>query len=58
MPGIISPVGIEGTEYEDADESLPLAVSAARAAGARFVLAVATARAHLRALIEMLLAAA
>lgn len=40
MPGIISPVGIDGVEYEDGDESLPLAVSAARAAGARFVLAV------------------
>jgi len=40
MPGIISPVGIEGVEYEDGDESLPLAVSAARACGARFVLAV------------------
>jgi NTE family protein len=40
MPGIISPVGIDGVEYVDADESLPLAVSAARAAGARFVIAV------------------
>jgi NTE family protein len=40
MPGIISPVGIEGVEYEDADESLPLAVSAARAAGARWTIAV------------------
>jgi NTE family protein len=40
MPGIISPVGIQGVEYEDGDESLPLAVSAARAAGASFVLAV------------------
>jgi NTE family protein len=40
MPGIISPVGIEGTEYEDGDESLPLAVRAARQAGARFVIAV------------------
>jgi NTE family protein len=40
MPGIVSPVGIEGVEYEDGDESLPLAVSAARAAGARFVIAV------------------
>lgn len=40
MPGIISPVGIDGVEYEDADESLPLAVSAARAAGAKFVIAV------------------
>lgn len=40
MPGIISPVGIEGVEYEDGDESLPVPVSAARAAGARFVIAV------------------
>lgn len=40
MPGIISPVGIAGVEYEDGDESLPLAVSAARACGARFVVAV------------------
>jgi NTE family protein len=40
VPRIISPVGIEGTEYEDADESLPLAVRAARQAGARFVIAV------------------
>ena len=40
MPGIISPVGINGVEYEDGDESLPVAVSAARAAGARFVIAV------------------
>jgi NTE family protein len=40
MPGIFSPVGINGVEYEDGDESLPLAVTAARACGARFVLAV------------------
>ncbi len=40
LPGILSPVGIRGTEYEDGDESLPLAVSAAQAAGARFVMAV------------------
>lgn len=40
MPGIVSPVGIDGVEYEDGDESLPLPVSAARAAGARFVVAV------------------
>lgn len=40
MPGIISPVGIAGVEYEDGDESLPLAVSAARACGARLVMAV------------------
>ena len=40
VPGIVSPVGIAGVEYVDADESLPLAVSAARAAGAQFVIAV------------------
>ena len=40
MPGIVSPVGIEGVEYEDADVSLPVAVSAARAAGAAFIIAV------------------
>jgi NTE family protein len=40
VPGIVSPVGIKGVEYEDGDESLPLAVAAARAAGARFVIAV------------------
>ena len=40
MPGIISPVGINGTEYEDGDVSAPLAVSAARSAGAEFVIAV------------------
>jgi len=40
VPGIVSPVGIDGVEYEDGDESLPLAVSAARSAGARFVIAV------------------
>ena len=40
VPGIISPVGIDGTEYEDGDESLPLAVRAARQAGAQFVIAV------------------
>jgi NTE family protein len=40
VPGVISPVGIEGTEYEDADESLPVAVRAARQAGAIFVIAV------------------
>lgn len=40
VPGIVSPVGIGGVEYEDGDESLPLAVSAARSAGARFVIAV------------------
>lgn len=40
VPGIVSPVGIQGGEYEDGDESLPLPVSAARAAGARWVIAV------------------
>ncbi len=40
VPGIISPVGIQGVEYEDADESLPLAVRAARHAGAQFVIAI------------------
>jgi len=40
VPGILSPVGIDGTEYEDGDESLPLAVRAARQAGAQFVIAV------------------
>jgi NTE family protein len=40
VPGIISPVGIQGVEYEDADESLPLAVRAARQAGAQFVIAI------------------
>lgn len=40
MPGIVSPVGIEGVEYEDGDESLPVPVSAALATGARFVIAV------------------
>ena len=40
VPGVISPVGIQGTEYEDGDESLPLAVRTARQAGARFVIAV------------------
>ncbi len=40
MPGIISPVGINGTEYEDGDVSAPVAVSAARSAGAEFVIAV------------------
>ncbi len=40
IPKIISPVGINGVEYEDGDESLPLAVKAARDAGAQFVIAV------------------
>jgi NTE family protein len=40
VPKIISPVGINGIEYEDADESLPLAVSAARQAGATFIIAI------------------
>ncbi|WP_425259315.1 patatin-like phospholipase family protein [Rubrivivax sp. RP6-9] len=40
MPGIVSPVGIAGVEYEDGDTSVPVPVSAARMAGARFVIAV------------------
>jgi NTE family protein len=40
MPGIVSPVGIDGVEYEDGDESLPVPVTPARQAGARFVIAV------------------
>lgn len=40
MPGIVSPVGIGGVEYEDGDEAVPVPVSAARATGARFVIAV------------------
>jgi NTE family protein len=40
VPSVISPVGINGIEYEDGDVSLPLAVSAARAAGAQFVIAI------------------
>lgn len=40
IPKVISPVGIDGVEYEDGDESLPLAVKAARDAGAAFVIAV------------------
>jgi NTE family protein len=37
---IFSPVGIQGVEYEDGDESLPVAVRAARQAGAQLVIAV------------------
>lgn len=40
MPGIISPVGIDGVEYEDGDEAYPVPVSAAKVAGAAFVIAV------------------
>lgn len=40
VAGVISPVGISGIEYEDADESLPVAVAAAKRLGARFVIAV------------------
>jgi NTE family protein len=40
VAGVISPVGIKGIEYEDADESLPVAVRAARQTGAQFVIAV------------------
>lgn len=39
VPGIVSPVGIAGTEYEDGDESLPVPVSMALAAGSSFVIA-------------------
>jgi NTE family protein len=46
MPGIISPVAINGVEYEDADESLPLAVAAARQAGATFVIAIDVSAKH------------
>jgi NTE family protein len=37
---VFSPVGIQGIEYEDGDESLPVAVRAARQAGASFVIAI------------------
>jgi len=40
VSGVFSPVGIQGVEYEDGDESLPVAVRAARQAGAQFVIAV------------------
>jgi NTE family protein len=40
VSGVFSPVGINGVEYEDADESLPVAVRAARQAGAAFIIAV------------------
>jgi NTE family protein len=40
VAGVISPVGISGTEYEDADESLPVAVGVAKRLGAQFVIAV------------------
>ena len=40
IPKVISPVGIHGIEYEDGDATLPVAVNAARAAGAQFVIAV------------------
>jgi NTE family protein len=40
MPGIVSPVGIRGVEYEDGDVSLPVPVSAAIEAGAQFIIAV------------------
>lgn len=40
VPGILSPVGINGVEFEDGDVAAPLAVSAARDAGAAFVIAV------------------
>jgi NTE family protein len=37
---VFTPVGIQGIEYEDGDESLPVAVRAAKQAGATFVIAV------------------
>jgi NTE family protein len=40
MPGIVSPVGIDGVEYEDGDVSFPVPVTPARQAGASFVIAV------------------
>lgn len=40
MPGILSPVGIHGIEYEDGDAIVPVPVSAALMAGAQFVIAV------------------
>ncbi len=40
VPSIISPVGINSTEYVDADVSLPVAVKVARQAGAQFVIAI------------------
>ncbi len=40
MPGIISPVGIQGVEYEDGDVSLPVPVTPAIDAGAQFIIAV------------------
>lgn len=46
MPNIFSPVGIADVEYEDADESLPVAVSAARQAGAEFVIAIDVSAKH------------
>lgn len=40
VSGVFSPVGINGVEYEDGDESLPVAVRAAKQAGATFIIAV------------------
>lgn len=37
---IFSPVGIQGVEYEDGDESLPVAVRVAKQAGATFIIAI------------------
>lgn len=37
---IFAPVGIQGIEYEDGDESLPVAVRVARQSGATFVIAI------------------
>jgi NTE family protein len=40
VKGVISPVGISGVEFEDADESYPVAVTVARHLGAKFIIAV------------------
>ncbi len=40
VPGVFSPVTIDGVDYEDGDEAWPVPVQAARDAGARLVLAV------------------
>lgn len=40
VPGVISPVAINGVEYEDGDVSLPLAIEAAHQSGAQYIIAV------------------
>ncbi len=40
VKNIFSPVGIDGISYIDGDESLPVAVEAAKQAGAQFIIAV------------------